>query len=42
MSIGEAREALGLKVMEGTDELIIPYTKINDNVINDDKPIEED
>lgn len=35
MSIGEAREALGLKVMEGTDELIIPYTKIEDNTISD-------
>jgi HK97 family phage portal protein len=34
MSISEAREALGLKVLEGTDKLIIPYTKISDNTIN--------
>ena len=34
MSIGEARDALGLKVLENTDDLIIPYTKIEDNTIN--------
>ena len=41
MTVQEARDALGLEKLEGTEKLIIPYTKINDNVIND-KPIEED
>lgn len=34
MSINEARQHLGLKPVEGGDECAIPYTKIEDNKIN--------
>ena len=41
MTRAEVREALGLKVMEGTDELIIPYTDIDQNMINKTEQEEE-
>jgi len=46
MTINEARHQLGLNPMDGGDELIIPFTNINDNKINsdnqdDDKNTEE-
>ena len=34
MTINEARHQLGLNPMEGGDDLIIPFTNINDNKIN--------
>lgn len=34
MTRAEVRDALGLPVLEGTDKLIVPYTKIEDNVID--------
>lgn len=34
MSINEARQHLGLKPVEGGDDCAIPYTKIEDNKIN--------
>ena len=42
MSIGEAREMLGLSVIEGTDKLVIPYTKIEDNTINAENSLEKE
>jgi len=42
MSIGEAREMLGLSVIEGTDKLVIPYTKISDNTINAENSLEKE
>lgn len=41
MTINEARHQLGLNPMEGGDDLIIPFTNINDNKINN-KNTEED
>lgn len=41
MSIAEAREALGLKVMEDTDKLVIPYTDIAQNTIDKNNTEEE-
>lgn len=36
MSINEARKQLGLSEVEGYDDLIIPYTKVEDNTVNKD------
>ena len=37
MTINEARGQLGLSPVEGGDEIIMPYTKIEDNKINNSK-----
>jgi hypothetical protein len=34
ITINEARHQLGLNPMDGGDELIIPFTNIDDNKIN--------
>ena len=34
ISINEAREAMGFGPREGADDLIIPYTNINDNKVD--------
>lgn len=36
MSINEARKQLGLNEVDGFDDLIIPYTKVEDNTINNE------
>jgi hypothetical protein len=40
ISRNEARKALGLNPIEGGDDIIIPYTKVEDNTIGN-KPQEE-
>lgn len=42
ISTAEARQKLGYEYKEGTDNLIMPYTKISDNVINKTNPNEGD
>lgn len=42
MSINEARQQLGLNEVEGCDDLIIPYTNIDNNTINKDKRQEDE
>lgn len=37
MSINEARAHIGLTAIDGGDECIIPYTKVEDNVVDDNK-----
>ena len=34
ISCNEARTALGYEVVDGGDDLVVPYTKIEDNIIN--------
>lgn len=41
MSINEARHMLGLQPKTGCDDLIIPFTNINDNKVNGDTNIDE-
>ena len=40
MSRNEARRALGLPQLDGLDDIIIPYTKIDDNTIGNNKNTE--
>ena len=40
ISVNEAREILGMNTKPNCDDLIIPFTKIDDNTINKEK--EED
>lgn len=42
MTINEARKQLGLIGVEGGDEVIMPYTKVEDNKINNQEKSEED
>ena len=37
MTINEARGQLGLSPVEGGDDIIMPYTKVEDNKINNTK-----
>lgn len=41
MTVNEARHVLGLNPMEGCDKLIIPYTNIKDNTVNNDNGNDE-
>lgn len=42
ITTNECREQLGLPRVEGGDSLVIPYTDINQNTVNGDKPGEEE
>lgn len=42
MTINEARRIIGENPLEGCDDLVIPFTKIEDNIVNKDRTDSED
>ena len=40
MTRAEVREKLGLKFIEGSDKLVVPFTDINQNTINNERSLE--